>query len=241
MSDPEHKPQSWFRTYAEIINDPKLLLIAPSDRWYFVGLLAMKCSAVLDKTKRDKLDRVICQQLRLTASEWEECSRRLQDEDLIDSDYQPINWNKRQFKSDTSTDRVRKYRLEQLRNVSETPPETETETETETEKENTSSLGTNDRVPVVKIVELYHKTLPQLPACKIITNTRRANIKQRWKSGDLPGLDNWEHYFDYVSQSEFLMGLTEGRGDRPPFKADLEWLSKPSNFAKVYEGKYHGV
>jgi len=159
-------PQQWFRTYAEIINDPKLLLIAPSDRWYFIGILAMKCSAVLDKTPPEKLDRVICQQLRLTNDEWNECSRRLRDEGLIDSDYQPINWNKRQFKSDTSSDRVRKHRLKLLRNVSETPPETETETEAETDKTLTQSSGKIPTFLYSKLLSFTTKNSQNFQQCK---------------------------------------------------------------------------
>jgi len=235
-------PQQWFRTYAEIINDPKLLLIAPSDRWYFVGILAMKCSAVLDKTPPEKLDRVICQQLRLTSDEWQECSRRLKEEGLIDSDYQPINWNKRQFKSDTSAARTREYRerksLERVCDVTVTPPETETETETD--KKNTSSFKKDSRVPVAKIIDLYHEKLPKLPIVQKITSARRGNIKQRWRE-DLPKLDNWENFFDYVGQSDFLMGRVEGRNGGKPFMASLEWITKSANYTKILEGNYHGV
>lgn len=105
----------------------------------------------------------------------------------------------------------------------------------------TSSVAPTDRVPAAEIVDLYHKILPELPPVKKLTDTRRSYIKQRWKQGDLPDLDTWEKYFTFVRDSDFLMGRTEGRAGSKPFKASLEWLSRPANYAKVYEGNYHGV
>lgn len=101
---------SWFRVHNDILDNPKLLMLAPSDRWYFTAILSLKSQGVLDKFKRDKLDKVISTQLRLTLAEWEECSRRLQEEDLIDAKYQPVGWDSRQYKSDNSTERSRKHR-----------------------------------------------------------------------------------------------------------------------------------
>jgi hypothetical protein len=76
---------------------------------------------------------------------------------------------------------------------------------------------------------------------------RDGNIRARWKqfydSGDFKdrggGLDCFRWYFtEKVKPSEFLTGQTEGRNGRKPFIADLEWLMRPQNFAKVIEGKY---
>jgi len=103
-----------------------------------------------------------------------------------------------------------------------------------------SSVKTDNRVPASDIVDLYHKMLPNLPQVKKLTDTRRGYIKQRWKE-DMPSLTNWENFFEYVSQSDFLMGRVEGRNGNKPFYASLEWMTKPANFAKIYEGNYHGV
>lgn len=50
--------------------------------------------------------------------------------DIVGGGYTPHNWRKFQYKSDNSTDRVKKHRKGE-RNVSVTPPDTETESETE--------------------------------------------------------------------------------------------------------------
>ncbi len=91
--------------------------------------------------------------------------------------------------------------------------------------------------PIQKIIDLYHEKLPELPKVKKRTKTRDGYIKQRWRE-DLPKLDNWDNFFTHVRQSKFLMGKTQGSNGKPPFIADLEWLTKPANFAKIAEGKY---
>jgi hypothetical protein len=47
-------------------------------------------------------------------------------------------------------------------------------------------------------------------------------------------------FFSHISQSKFLTGRVNSKDGRA-FVADLEWILKPSNFAKIIEGKYHGT
>jgi len=94
--------------------------------------------------------------------------------------------------------------------------------------------------PVAEIISIYHRILPDHPAVQKVTKPRESQIKQRWRE-DLPAISNWENFFDYVAQSPFLTGRTPPRDDRPAFIADLEWLTKASNYTKILEGKYHGV
>ena len=94
-------------------------------------------------------------------------------------------------------------------------------------------------VPIQKIVELYHEHCPELPRVRKLTKTRIGHIRQRWIDGELPRLEVWERYFRYIAESDFLCGRVEGSNGRPPFQADLEWLCKPGNYAKVAEARYH--
>ena len=91
--------------------------------------------------------------------------------------------------------------------------------------------------PAQRIVDLYHEKLPELPRCEKLTTTRRGYLQQRWRE-DLETLDDWAAFFADVRKSDFLMGKKPGRDGRPPFRADLEWLTKPANYAKFIEGKY---
>jgi hypothetical protein len=108
-------------------------------------------------------------------------------------------------------------------------------TSKEVEGENSLSLS---RCPVQKIINLYQQKLPTLPKVEKVTKSRVGMITQRWRE-DLPSLKHWENYFEDVSKSAFLMGRTQPTNGRPPFRADIDFLIKPANFAKIAEGKYH--
>ena len=151
------KSNPWFRLYSEIIEDEKLVLLAFEDRWHYVAVLCLKNKGLLDSEKnKDRLHRKIAAKLGLSESATSELKRRLMDEKLIDANWQPVGWDERQFKNDSSKDRVRKYRerknklnenndidvcngdvtlQDRYSNENVTVQETETEADTETEEE----------------------------------------------------------------------------------------------------------
>lgn len=100
------------------------------------------------------------------------------------------------------------------------------------------SAGPSDPVPYQRIVNLYHSKLPMLPRVAKLTETRRSAIRARWKSGELPDLETWSRFFETVSESKFLTGRAPSVAGRKPFIADLEWITKESNFVKIWEGRY---
>lgn len=101
------------------------------------------------------------------------------------------------------------------------------------------------------IISLYHETLPTLRRVEVWNDTRSGYLRQRWRevaqelSAEKPA-DNaammkwWRDFFEYVGKSKFLTGKTNDKSGRT-FTADLEWMLRPSNFAKIVEGKYHGA
>jgi hypothetical protein len=101
-----------------------------------------------------------------------------------------------------------------------------------------NGTGSADRTPIQAIVAMYHAKLPSLRRCEKVTPARAGYIRQRWRE-DLTTLEAWENYLDYVGQSPFLMGRTQGSNGKPPFVADIEFLTKPASFTKIAEGKYH--
>lgn len=128
----------WFRMYSDAVNDEKLRLLAFEDRWHFVALLCCKSKGVLDDSNGDMLMRKAAVLLGLSTRELSEVARRLSEVGLIDFDtLQPIKWDDRQFRSDSSTERVHAYR-DRIRNtakrdcnVSETAQDTDTDTDTD--------------------------------------------------------------------------------------------------------------
>ncbi|WP_145974351.1 hypothetical protein [Stenotrophomonas pictorum] len=92
--------------------------------------------------------------------------------------------------------------------------------------------------PHQQIVSLYHEVLPELRQVRDWNETRRRLLGRRWSEQPArQDLEWWRGFFGYVRESDFLMGKTIGRDGRP-FDCDLEWLVRPTNFAKVIEGKY---
>jgi len=131
-------------------------------------------------------------------------------------------------------------------------PETETETELETEKECISPpSGGLPNCDHEKVIALYHQHLPTLRKVEVWNETRKGYLRQRWrevaeelaKEKDVQVSDilTWfAEFFSHISQSKFLTGRVNSKDGRA-FVADLEWILKPSNFAKIIEGKYHGT
>ena len=251
---------TWFRAYADMIDDEKLRLLAFEDRWHFVAILCCKRSGLLDKADTpEMLLRKLAVKLGLQLRELEAVAVRLSEVGLIDAKtFQPLGWASRQFESDSSTERSRVCRakkkqgntkrlgsatqMQRCSDVAATPPETDTESDTEKQctlrvHAETSGARSGPRCPVNEIVELYHNELPQLPRCTKLTKTRRAYIQQRWRE-DLTNLEAWRAYFEKVRQSKFLTGKAECQNGRAPFLANLAWLVKPENYAKVCEGNY---
>ncbi len=93
-------------------------------------------------------------------------------------------------------------------------------------------------IPHQAIVALYHELLPELRPMKVWHKTRAGYLEQRWREDPKrQNLDWWKRFFTYVRKCDFLMGLKPAHDGRN-FEADLEWLLRPTNFAKVIEGKY---
>ena len=126
----------WFRLYSRIVDDEKLRLLAFEDRWHFVALCCLKSDGLLDEPTSDLRQRKIAVKIGVQVRELEEIGRRLQEVGLVDENLSPLAWDELQFRSDNSTDRVKKFREKQRgnavkrkRNVSVAVQETETETE----------------------------------------------------------------------------------------------------------------
>lgn len=105
--------------------------------------------------------------------------------------------------------------------------------------------------PVEKIVDAYHRLMPDNPKCKVISNSRRGSIKARWHeaaklscqpfgySTTEDGIAAWERFFTICAESHFLTGRATPQPGRPPFFADIDFLMSPRGFAGCLENKYH--
>jgi hypothetical protein len=139
---------TWFRFYAEALDDPKVQKLDPATFKMWVNLLCLACRNEGFLPHEDD----VAFALRIDIIAWRSLADRLLIGGLIDvvkggpngSRIAPHGWQKRQYKSDTSSERVKRFR-ERSKTVTETPPETETETEVSLAKANDAD-GDSDTV-----------------------------------------------------------------------------------------------
>lgn len=154
----------WFRFYAEFINDPKVQMLSHADQRHYIMLLCIRCSNG-DVTFHET---ALAFQLRVSVEEWREIRNTLIASRLIDNDAQPLGWDSRQYISDSSTSRVKKFReknVKRPRNVSVTPPEAEAEADTEAEQQQKGAAAAPNSIYVDKCIEVIMQHLPHLKAC----------------------------------------------------------------------------
>ena len=130
----------WFRMYHEWADDPKVQMMPEHMQRRHVMLFCEQCKG------ETLLEHQRAFHWRISLEQLAETKALFLQNGFIDDDWNLLNWNKRQFISDSSTDRVRRFRQakkqsETLRatrvTVGVTAPDTDTDTESDTE--NTSS------------------------------------------------------------------------------------------------------
>jgi hypothetical protein len=126
----------WFRFYHDAINDPKVLSLPEAMRWSWVAVL---CAASKNDGKLPEIQHLALM-LRVSKQRAASILAALRNAGLVDkteTGFVPHNWDARQYKSDVSTERVKRFR-KQERNVSsavsETAPESDTETESDLDR-----------------------------------------------------------------------------------------------------------
>jgi hypothetical protein len=178
----------WFRLYNDIVDNHKIRMLAFEDRWHFIAIMA--CHSQELGGGDEFFERSLAIKLGVQVRELEEIQRRLMDVNLIDANWIPIGWDDRQFLSDNSKARVKKYREKQRLsksvtgvkrdcNVTVTVQDTDTDTDTDTEQKQNKSISNQEKkIILARVAALgidsdlwdeYLKTRKRLKA----TNTPR--------------------------------------------------------------------
>lgn len=97
---------SWYRMYNEFASDPKVQMLSEAMQRRLIMIFCLRSGNVLETLQETE----IAFHLRLTMEELDETKTVFLQKDFIDEDWNVTNWNKRQYISDSSTERVRKYR-----------------------------------------------------------------------------------------------------------------------------------
>lgn len=118
-----------------------------------------------------------------------------------------------------------------------------------------TSIPTISAEPDQPKLKLVSKTIPDCPHADILAlwaeklpaaiqpadwnEKRQQALRSRWREkSNRQKLDWWARFFEYIAQSDFLMGRTNTPG-RKAFALSLDWLCKSENFLKVIEGRFH--
>ena len=113
----------WFRMYSEFASDPKVQSMSEAMQRRLMMLLCLRCSNTLVTLQDDE----IAFALRITDEELADTKVLFMRKNFINDTWEIMQWDKRQFVSDSSAARVAKHRAakkqggEQTSNVTVTP------------------------------------------------------------------------------------------------------------------------
>jgi len=87
------------------------------------------------------------------------------------------------------------------------------------------------------ITDEYNDKLSELGQVKVLSDKRKAHIKASIKqfkntSHDFEKIETWSRLFDYISDSDFLMGRNS------EWSASFDFIINKSNLLKIVEGQY---
>jgi len=93
--------------------------------------------------------------------------------------------------------------------------------------------------PHADILALWAEKLPVAIQPADWNEKRQHALRSRWREKpNRQKLEWWARFFEYIGESDFLMGRTNTPG-RKAFALSLDWLCKSDNFLKVIEGRFH--
>lgn len=111
-----------------------------------------------------------------------------------------------------------------------------------TESGETKTKAVNKTIPDcphADILALWAEKLPVAIQPADWNEKRQHALRSRWREkANRQKLDWWSRFFEYIGESDFLMGRTNTPG-RKAFALSLDWLCKSDNFLKVIEGRFH--
>lgn len=95
----------WFRMYSEFATDPKVQMMSETYQRRLTMLLCFRCNELVTLQ-----DSEVTFLLRISDDEWATTKECFVAKGFINNDNEILNWDKRQFQSDTSKNRVAAYR-----------------------------------------------------------------------------------------------------------------------------------
>lgn len=209
-------PNPWFRLYHEFADDPKVQMMPEQMQRRLIMLFCSKCKdETLHETER-------AFHWRITETELAETKAVFLQKGFIDEHWNLLNWNSRQFLSDSATDRVRRFR--QRKKQDETLQKRDVtkcnviDTDTEQIQNRTDTDG-----PTVEEIVLAHPT----PKSRGMTSFA---IPTLWLSSAVDALAAGETREGLLAKVQAITQIVEGW---PP--GDMRFLKSPDRFFRERE------
>lgn len=156
----------WFRLHTKILHDPRVQTMSAERYKLYINLLCHAC----EKDENGNVGNVsdVAFVLRETQEAVSSAFHDFKERGLIATDGETFHipqWSKKQYKSDNSTSRVKKFRekMKRNRNVSETAPETEQNRAESEVKEEPNGPSFTKRKKYKKRKEASGGAAPQFP------------------------------------------------------------------------------
>lgn len=241
----------WFRHYAGMMRDDKLVRVAIKSKqsvervvWIYGAVL--ESAAEIDEDGRYDLDSAeVAYFLRADESDVDAVLVALGDAGRL-AEGRVVKWSNRQFSSDRSKDRVAAHRERKRREGSDSDGQGEAgngvvtlpirrcnapETELETEEEEANASSASDDAPGLKPVHVFEKwnqVAKRVGKATVrdLTPSRQQLVRARIGQYSL---EDFVVVFGKVEGSNFLR---EGRF------CTFDWIMKRANFQKIIEGNY---
>lgn len=143
---------TWFRMYSEFASDPKVQMLSETDQRRLTMIFCLRCNGHVTLQ-----DEEVTFLLRISNESWQVTKALFISKGFINSDNEVLNWDKRQYVSDSSAERVARHRAKKKDdvtpcNVTVTPPEqiqnrTDTEQIQKKQKHAKATLSLPDFIP----------------------------------------------------------------------------------------------
>ncbi|MBA3755577.1 MAG: hypothetical protein H0X02_04835 [Nitrosomonas sp.] len=166
----------WLRLYSEFLTDPKVQMMSESDQRRLIMLFCLRCNGHVTLH-----DNEVTFLLRISNEEWLLSKATFVEKGFIAEDNELLNWDKRQFASDSSAARVAKFREKKKQDCNVTvTPQNRTDTEqiqNRTEKPSSAKAHAKDQILDQDLVkpELWQEFL------KLRTKLKAVNSPQAIK------------------------------------------------------------
>jgi hypothetical protein len=214
---------TWFRMYSEMLNDPKIQTLPLASFKAYVNALCLAGSDPKSTGNIGTLETVSFA-FRETKESVSSAFHELTSRGLIVTENETFHiptWRKRQYKSDTSTDRVKRFR-KRYGNVSETPSDTDTDTDTDTDIKHTPKPQFATAFAFAEFWKIYPRKIGKAAAQKAYARACRA---AKGESAVLDGLRR---------QSELL----REKGEYCPYPATWlnqgRWADETESLAPIF-------